>query len=491
MDVGQRTGETTPRGHTVSDGQNILVISDLHLGEDLRAGLDTVHVEWAELAEDLARFVDHYATAPQGDRPWRLIINGDMVDFLSVWLDVGTTDSSEEATHDDRWYGAGSRENFARAKMRAVINHNPRVFAALARFVGKGNALNIVVGNHDAEFHWPGVQAEFREGLVALWTTHPDRTEADRTPEQLSAEVNFHAWFYFEEDLAWIEHGHQYDGYCSVDWVLDPVDPANDREFEQNLGSAVMRYVGNHLPENPEENQDVGFVDYLELARKQSREVLVKVLSGYGTLVMRMYQQWAFRFRHPILYARQRSRHYARLRTLSETSHLPEPTLRALYRLRRRPVFVDLLRVTTSLMFGRLVITVGAMLMVPVLFVLLSWSMLPLGLVVLAVATVLGHIGLALSRDAVDPTEEMKHAAGRIRRLVRAPLVVFGHTHRPMAHRLEHGWYFNTGTWVGGHADMRNFTHMVIQRGSGEVRAAICQWRDGRSWELRAERESV
>jgi len=34
--------------------------------------------------------------------------------------------------------------------------------------------------------------------------------------------IEFHPWFFYVEDVAYIEHGHQYDAFCATDHVRRP-----------------------------------------------------------------------------------------------------------------------------------------------------------------------------------------------------------------------------------------------------------------------------
>src|ERR1700737_2962845 len=63
---------------------NLLAISDLPLGCALRAGnkLDKPRPTDGPLAS----FLSYHATHREDSKPWRLILNGDIVDFVAVTL---------------------------------------------------------------------------------------------------------------------------------------------------------------------------------------------------------------------------------------------------------------------------------------------------------------------------------------------------------------------------------------------------------------------
>jgi hypothetical protein len=93
---------------------------------------------------------------------------------------------------------------------------------SLARFVAAGNTLVVVRGNHDVDFHWTPVQEAFTALLAGYAAT-------------TAGSVEFADWFYYEEGRVYIEHGHQYDAYCSYDHVLHPVLPSDPRRSQPSL----------------------------------------------------------------------------------------------------------------------------------------------------------------------------------------------------------------------------------------------------------------
>src|SRR5947209_20449312 len=102
--------------------KNILVISDLHLGEDLRPGGANVSYlrHLVALERELENFLGHYTAQRLDGRPWRLGVNGDMIDFMSVMI---LPDDKAEDDHDDedRLYGLGFGERQSQKKMEKEI----------------------------------------------------------------------------------------------------------------------------------------------------------------------------------------------------------------------------------------------------------------------------------------------------------------------------------------------------------------------------------
>src|SRR5260370_25306412 len=88
---------------------NILVISDLHLGEDLRPGGANVSYlrHLVTLERELENFLAHYTAQRLDGRPWRLVVNGHMIDFMSVMIlpDEKPGDEPDDHDEEDRPYG--------------------------------------------------------------------------------------------------------------------------------------------------------------------------------------------------------------------------------------------------------------------------------------------------------------------------------------------------------------------------------------------------
>src|SRR6185436_1448078 len=66
---------------------NLLVVSDLHFGEELLPGAGHERRRAVELgAAAFCEFLAYYTARRSGGRPWRLVINGDCFDFMSVLI---------------------------------------------------------------------------------------------------------------------------------------------------------------------------------------------------------------------------------------------------------------------------------------------------------------------------------------------------------------------------------------------------------------------
>src|SRR5690606_24531698 len=116
----------------------------------------------------LASLLLHYAAHRENGRPWRLIVVGDMVDFIAI------TDVPEEGeapfpiSEMERECGLAPEPEKACWKLNRVMRRHERVFLGLARFLRAGHEVVIIRGNHDADWCWPEVQTLLRSHLVSL-----------------------------------------------------------------------------------------------------------------------------------------------------------------------------------------------------------------------------------------------------------------------------------------------------------------------------------
>ena len=474
--------------------RNLLVISDLHLGEDLRPGGASVSYlrHLVHLERELAKFLMHHAAHRRDGRPWRLVVNGDMVDFMS--MKIVPAEVVGDDPDEDRRYGLGFSEGAAQQKMVEVLTRHPAVFTALAAFVAAGNELVVVVGNHDVEFHYKRVQQTFVEQLCAF-ASPPDRAE-------FAKGISFCPWFYYEENRVYIEHGHQFDEYCSFDYQLHPAPitqgelPATQRStpsksrFALSMAHSGMRFFANQLPEyDPHTAESWGFVNYVRWAVALGWTGLARICYLYGLLVWKVVEAW-YGMRNAD--APRRAAHLTRMKALSRQWRLTEEKLLALSALHRVPVTRRFFGVLRALFLDRLLLAafgLGAALgLVVALTGHLRWALplLVMGAVLIANAK-MGRLRLASS------AERLRSMPRLVQALVGVPLVVFGHSHAPERVALPGGAeYINTGTWASEDATVA-FTHLVVfaapdndgcdgnNERKGPDRAELRQWRDGES----------
>ncbi|MDZ7266352.1 MAG: hypothetical protein ONB48_04255 [candidate division KSB1 bacterium] len=300
----------TPRDFGVDDLSQVLVVSDLHLGE----GRAPRSIYWHRLEnftcdEDFAAFLQHKRTqaCARGEK-CLLVINGDFIDFLritrtpaslaelQVWRDqlqeIPASDlrlrDKEELLADfdafaacwrrhlpgrHRWracpaadrsvlqekrYGLDTQDFKSVYRLYLAWQGHAAVFAALQAWLRAGFPVLIITGNHDQEFDQEVVQAWLRHKLGLA--SHDRRLRFCGRGVELWQTVR-------------IEHGHRYE------WVTDtPVEwrEARMQTLQLPAGSWFNRYFVNQIEME---------VPYLDNVRPSIRVVKYLLRSHPGKAV--------------------------------------------------------------------------------------------------------------------------------------------------------------------------------------------------------------
>lgn len=402
--------------------ERLLVVSDLHLG-----------APESRCEAPLVSFLDHHAR----QRPhWTLVVNGDGIDLVALRVMPGEVGVVAGLDEDDHAYGLGRRERAAAAKTTVLLRRVPAAIAALGRWVGAGHSVAFVAGNHDVELAWPGVQDVVRGAIVAAW-----KAQGGMTADAAGSRVQFHPWFLYIPDLAWLEHGHQYDPYCSFD---DPLSPSADGEdSDLNVDSAVMRYlVAGRADDNPGQWNRGFFGHIAALVRAGGIQAQA---AAYCAMVRRLIGVWAH---HLVTGERWRvaQRRRVALRAAAHAARIPPQVLARLRRHHRRPLVHGLVPTLRAVMVDRLF----AVLLAPIGIVFGALAGGGTGALIGAFVMLLAAgLAFGIGRVPVDPRPELRRAGRAVRRILGVRYVVNGHTHAP-----ETGsGVLNTGTWLPGTAD--------------------------------------
>lgn len=450
-------------------GHNLLVLSDVHLGSDLIhcAQPDAPRHDGVQDRRDrqLASLFDWYREHPHGGRPWRLVIAGDFVDFVGMSVAAPTSKMHTPLDPDDLTLGLGGAEDHTIHKLRCVARRHRSVFESLARFIQAGNTVIVVRGNHDVDFHWPSVQDEFVRQLAMHAPIERGRVE-------------FAPWFYYEKGRVFVEHGHQYDRYCSYEHVLHPISPRDPRRSSRSLSDILLRYVvrpTRGLLETGHER--AGVLDYIAFGLRLGIGGAISLFTRFARAVATLFVMW---HEHASEGARRiREHHERRMADLAARLDVQLESLRALASLQRPPVTRSFGSLTLAVMLDRILLSLIAVSATALVVWLAPWAhgLIAAGLICLT----LGGTAAALApfRDHIDPSSELRERATRVARLFPAAFVVMGHTHLPEV-RTEgsESTYVNLGAWNEDDpsaADASSRTHLVVHaeddgRASGELR---------------------
>ena len=447
---------------------NILVVSDLHFGEELLPGASAERRNAIELGARVFReFLAYHAPRRHDGRPWRLVIAGDLFDFMSVY--VASTRDRPAKTADERRFGLGRGIKPGVERMRMICEVHKPLLAELAKFAAMGHSIEIIVGNHDIELLAPEVVDELMRQL-----------RANGADDRALSRITVVPWFIYIPGVVWIEHGHVYDEGCSFEFNLAPMDP-KDGHLIFNADYAAVRYLGMASPEiDPHGIESWGFWGFIQYAWGQGFRSGSRIWMGYVRFVTSLFRA---RRLHKSFKRRDRRRreHRARLVEVAAQGGISLETASAIDRLSRAPLTASMRRLGRLLMLDRFGIIFGVLFAMLVCFILLPlvWAFIGSALACAAAAGISKWLGEHLVTSQLP----MRAIPQRIRKLVDVPVVVFGHTHDPRWQRLRSaGLYINAGTWLAATRPglRRCFTHVLIEPRDGAApRVELRQWHEG------------
>ncbi len=510
------TGTAGERERSPED-HDLLIVSDLHL---------TLAFDADDRATDrvIAGFLDHYRAHRNRGRPWRLLLAGDVFEFvypdMRLFVERHPGPDAPEAAEQAGFLSLWSVPAIA-WRLRVTMTERAPVFEALLRFVADGHRVEVLKGNHDVELQWARVQRAFFDGLEELL---PDDGPLDRAT--LEERIRFLNWFWYEPGRVYVEHGNQYDEFNSLPNFLDPAlvtDP--DRSFSP-MGSRLTTYMTNAFVDYKPRPEAGAFMEYLEqTGQKWSRKyigrsltVLHHSLLGSGLFSEEGWQAGSGRQDEGLLQIERQSG--LPLDTLAELQDLQAPPVTAqrgwLFNRfgldRMAVVLFGMLMVALGLIFdlypvtepalvatailapvalvvglalrlkfkagrrwhkwfalaGILAGTVGASLTAPTATtwgsVIVCWA---------AFVTTYAFLVLPLT-DASDLKRHLVVTANRVGRLLDVPLVVFGHHHAPVDRELQDGRrYINAGAWANCGEGGSQAHVLVLQQEDGSDRAEL------------------
>lgn len=409
---------------------DLIIVSDLHMasGRDPATGRPARTEDFARDGA-FARFLRARADAQaERDRPWRLVVLGDLFDFARVELGR----PGEDRRRLDTSTGA------AIAKLDRITAGHPEVFDALRALVTAAVPIDIVAGNHDLELARPAVQRRLRE-LLEDGSGGPGRIE-------------FHPWMLYLPGVLYAEHGHQHHDINAAPQLLRAPELADGELVEPPLGSELGEYISRLL-----EGADPG--------AQRLDPSLARLIAALRARPAAALEGG----RAHLHFARALGRHAVRVR-------------RAGVRARRVTAGGD---IQPAAAVGATGLASGSLADLELLATV-TLSRTARRLVRMAVTS---RAPRRVPLPGPPPSGYMRHAGAAVHGVLRdhgdhVPFYVFGHTHVPERTALGtsdiEATYLNTGTWselVRGDARRQTFVEIEWER-SGAPSAALLAWDD-------------
>ena len=455
----------------------LLVISDIHLGEDILAGGPTHMADYIRaLNLHLKQFVAHHRLQAAEGRHWHLVVNGDMFDFVKVSVSPEGDDVAEVARASLQVDAIASilqnTPSNVVFKLRRILEIHRPLFRELARFLAAGHRITIIEGNHDAEFYFPQVREALRAELVRLSGVPAGDAQSD-----LAARLEFRSWFLARPGHYHIEHGHQYDEYCSFEYNLAPLAGADSEVLATPLSHRPMPFFAELLGDFS--THDVGHwpvrrtLGFLRQLGARTALLLGRTYFLVGWRLLAEARQKNRQVRH--LWA---ARHQEALAALGNEGIYKPAVLQALDRLKALPAEVVLGKIVHLFWLDRVLLALALLAVLPMVAACCGGR--GAGLTLAAGLTLMAVMS---SRTRSDLGQVLRLAAARVADLSGAPLVVFGHSHLPEAVPLRERFgvgrfgsrplYCNSGSWVTREillgAQGRGMTYVEVAAGGARL----------------------
>lgn len=469
----RRTSPETPT-------HNIIALSDLHLGCDLRSSELT---EPPPIDEPLGALLAHYAQHREDGRPWRLLLVGDIVDFIAITRVPEPGETSFEASDFERRCGLAPEPDKACWKLAQVAERHVLAFTRLAQFVQAGNEIIIIRGNHDPDWCWPKVQELMRTLLVSkAW---PDGAASGLAGRRRRAElaamrqrIRFEDWFHFEHGRVYAEHGHHYDEYSITDDLMRR--PDGGQRLSEPVSTLALRYFSNKHP-----GLDLSQVDrwrmrdYVRWARSEGG--FLRYFGDYVEMCLRvsaftlkasvgtMWRSVGALLKLPKTMVEEegKMRHVRELLCVVKADH--EGLAQEISALMKPPAADSFWATARMLYFDRMLLGAGVVFSASACVAVSGSPWMRLGAFA-AVAGLAGVLNAWLDRARlIESHPKLLAAAHRVSVLFAAPIVIMGHSHREVDCPVGDGSrYFNLGTWLG--RDEKGFPHVVLTDSGARMR---------------------
>lgn len=403
-----------------------------------------------------------------------LILTGDIFDFDSV-LTIPENPEFKISWLEKR-RGLNSEEPKSLYKIDQIIKNHPIFMRALYDFIMAGNKAIFIIGNHDIELHWSSVQDHIVQELGL--------------PESYKELIRFCSWFYISNSDTLVEHGNQYDPYCSV---LNPINP-----FSRHMKKAFVRLPFGNLSHrymingmgvfNPHVDSTYlltfwGYVRfYFNTIRTQPLLIFAWFFGAIVTLVISIRDGLAPRIKTPLTIEDQ-------YRDIAENANADPGMVRALRELHAHPVSWNIFRILRVLWLDRAIVfslivyvALQVTAFLHILFQISLWWAFPMIVLLMPL-----FIIYAQKMETVKPASRAAISDKVIKlatQITNVSRLVCGHTHFPEKRMVNGVEYLNAGYWSPSFIDHeckifdKNRSFVWIKPDSRNRSATVLFWDD-------------
>ncbi|MBF0106963.1 MAG: metallophosphoesterase [Deltaproteobacteria bacterium] len=366
-----------------------------------------------------------------------LVLAGDIFDFDSVISCPENPAFTVSPLEKKR--GLNSEEAKSLYKIKQIIKEHPVFFAALKKFVEADNRVVFIIGNHDLEVHWPSVKQCIIEAIC------PSDDARDN--------IRFCNWFYISNADTLIEHGNQYDPYCSISNPIKPFFKHQDRVFVKlPFGNHTHRYLINSMGIfNPHVDTTYllnfwGYLKfYISTIRVQPLLLFSWLFGAFVTWFMSIKDRFAPRIKNPLMLEDLYN-------TTAFNANAEPKTVRALRELHARPITWDIFKIMRVLWLDKalilLLLAYASIQVAGLLNILwdisLLWAFLIMVLFMPLFLVYTWKIqALVPAAKSMITTRILKDAAA----VTGTQRLVCGHSHSPESRMVDTIAFINAGYW--------------------------------------------
>lgn len=418
--------------------RHTVVLSDIHLCEAERS--EGVWMRYRQPvcspAPEIGAMLEALRLRVRG-QALTLVFNGDVFDF-----DAPRVIGERSVFHDFPRDAA-----HARAALAGILDDHPSFVRAVGEVLAEGHEVVFISGNHDAQLTLPAVRALLRDRLTdaAIAARSDAGPRAART--EIEGRILFRSWFHATPDGVIVEHGHQYDLYCTHRYPTAPFR-ADGQTIQPTLGSLVARHLASRLGYfNPhfDGSYALSLIGYLA---HWARYYALSERSLFGTFAVGAMRTVLGLLRARLPASDERRR--ADLERAAAETGAPRAALLRHAALFACPAEDQLYRALRILWLDRVAIAALSLLAVGLLIALDQASILA---AFVAPALFAGYEVVAPKEDVGAVWKRVASAAREVARAHGASAVIFGHTHHAEGSWEDGVFFGNSGSWSAAFRD--------------------------------------